>query len=75
VLFPEKIGGRFALLHRSEAATHRHLPREAFNWRTWSRAPIKDAGEAPGVSMSRSRPASAGCREMSMFSVFMRQAP
>lgn len=51
-LFPEKIGGRFALLHRPEAARYRLLPREQFNWRTWSRAPITNEAEQPGVTLS-----------------------
>lgn len=51
-LFPEKIGGRFALLHRPEAAVFRHLPRENFNWRTWGRAPIEKDHDLPGVTLS-----------------------
>lgn len=51
-LFPEKIGGRFALLHRPEAAAYRHLPRESFNWRTWSRAAVESEDQAPGVTLS-----------------------
>ena len=51
-LFPEKIGGRFALIHRPEAAAFRHLPRESFNWRTWSRAPIENDRDLPGVTLS-----------------------
>ncbi len=50
--FPEKIGGRFALLHRPEAADYRHLPRESFDWRTWSRAPLEREDQAPGVTLS-----------------------
>jgi beta-1,2-mannobiose phosphorylase / 1,2-beta-oligomannan phosphorylase len=51
-LFPEKINGRFALLHRPEAAAYRHLPRQSFCWRGWSRAPITDERELPGVTLS-----------------------
>lgn len=51
-LFPEKVGSRFALLHRPEARAFRHLPRENFNWRTWSRAPITDDADQPGVTLS-----------------------
>jgi predicted GH43/DUF377 family glycosyl hydrolase len=51
-LFPGKIGGRFALLHRPEAAPYRHLPRESFDWRTWSRAPIENETDLPGVTLS-----------------------
>jgi beta-1,2-mannobiose phosphorylase / 1,2-beta-oligomannan phosphorylase len=51
-LFPEKIDGRFALLHRPESAAHRHLPRESFCWRTWSRAPITAEADRPGVTLS-----------------------
>lgn len=53
-LFPEKIGGRFCLLHRPEAASFRHLPIGQFNWRTWSRGEAMDDSQLPGVTISYS---------------------
>ncbi len=51
-LFPEKIGGRFCLLHRPEAAAYRSLPINQFNWRTWSRAPEGTPDSIAGVTIS-----------------------
>lgn len=53
-LFPSKIGGRFALLHRPECAAHFHRPIDQFNWRTWSRGPVDEESGAPGVTISYS---------------------
>ena len=53
-LFPEKIGGRFCLLHRPEAAAYRHLPMNQFNWRTWSRGPEGSPDSVAGVTLSYS---------------------
>ncbi len=53
-LFPEKIGGRFCLLHRPEAAACRHLPMNQFNWRTWSRGPEGAPESVAGVTLSYS---------------------
>jgi predicted GH43/DUF377 family glycosyl hydrolase len=52
VLFPEKIGGRFALLHRPEAMAFRHLPEANFSWRTWSRCDEMTPAQRPGVTLS-----------------------
>lgn len=49
-LFPEKIGGRFALLHRPECARHFPCPIADFNWRTWSRGPAE--ASLTGVTLS-----------------------
>lgn len=54
VLFPEKIHGCFALLHRPESAAFLREPMPAFNWRTWSRGPLSP-DTAPGVTISYSR--------------------
>ncbi|GAT35232.1 predicted glycosyl hydrolase, GH43/DUF377 family [Terrimicrobium sacchariphilum] len=51
-LFPERIGGRYALLHRPEAAAFRHLPKQQFDWRTWSRGPLTKEADLPGVTLS-----------------------
>ncbi len=53
-LFPEKIGGRFCLLHRPEAAGCRHLPINQFNWRTWSRGAEGSPASVAGVTLSYS---------------------
>lgn len=53
-LFPEKIGGRFALFHRPEAAAFRHLPEPRFSWRTWSRCDDMTPDQRPGVTLSYS---------------------
>jgi predicted GH43/DUF377 family glycosyl hydrolase len=52
-LFPEKINGRFALLHRPESAAFLREPIARFNWRTWSRGPLTPS-TAPGVTISYS---------------------
>lgn len=51
-LFPEKIGGRFCLMHRPEAAAFLHLPEKQFNWRTWSRGPLRRPEDWPGLTLS-----------------------
>ncbi len=51
-LFPSKIDGRFALLHRPECAANIHRPIADFNWRTWSRGPVGNGAAAPGVTIS-----------------------
>jgi predicted GH43/DUF377 family glycosyl hydrolase len=53
-LFPEKIGGRFCLMHRPEAAAFRHLPAKDFNWRTWSRGPSDEGDPQTGITLSYS---------------------
>lgn len=51
-LFPEKIGGRFALLHRPECARHLGRPLSDFNWRTWSRGPALESLVGVTISFS-----------------------
>jgi predicted GH43/DUF377 family glycosyl hydrolase len=51
-LFPEKIGGRYCLLHRPESAAHLQLPINRFNWRTWSRGEFVGPEQWPGVTIS-----------------------
>jgi len=51
-LFPRKINGRFALLHRPECLDYLSLPGGEFNWRTWSRGPLTPEVQAPGVTIS-----------------------
>lgn len=53
-LFPEKINGRYALLHRPEAMDFRHLPVTQFDWRTWSRSPAMTPAQLPGITLSYS---------------------
>lgn len=54
MLFPERIGGRYALLHRPEAMAFRHLPQQRFDWRTWSRSEHMRPEQQPGITLSYS---------------------
>ena len=53
-LFPERIGGRYALFHRPEASAFRHLPLKQFSWRTWSRCDDMAEDQRPGLTLSYS---------------------
>jgi beta-1,2-mannobiose phosphorylase / 1,2-beta-oligomannan phosphorylase len=50
-LFPEKIGGKYALFHRPESSEYLREPASQFNWRTWSRGPLTEE-TAPGITLS-----------------------
>lgn len=54
LLFPRKIGGRFAALHRPEDQDAKDRPRADFDYDTWSRNPQRSGRETPGVVLSYS---------------------
>ena len=51
LLFPEKIGGRFAAFHRPEDQRYKHLPMSEFKYGYWTRGPIENFEPVPGIAV------------------------
>jgi predicted GH43/DUF377 family glycosyl hydrolase len=52
LLFPEKIGGRFAAFHRPEDQRYKHLPPEEFQYGFWTRGPMDDYEAPAGIAVA-----------------------
>jgi predicted GH43/DUF377 family glycosyl hydrolase len=52
LLFSEKINARFVAFHRPESPACKHLPKENFDWHTWSRGDHNGDGPDAGVTIA-----------------------